>query len=207
MPGIFFGSTMKALMPSAPGPSLVRAITHDVVGGDAVAAPLLAAVEDVAVAVLPGAGVDRGDVGARLRLGNRDRRDDAALGDDRQVFLPLLLGAEMKQRHDEHGVEAGDRGAGRRDLRDLLARDAHHGEVAVRAAILLGHPELHQPHFAEQLDDLQREAIGLVDLGGDRRHVLGDHLPDVVAERDLLLGEAHEGSRSFFAGSQKRGFH
>ena len=27
MPGIFFGSTMKALMPSAPGPSPVRAIT------------------------------------------------------------------------------------------------------------------------------------------------------------------------------------
>ena len=113
---------------------------HDVVGGHAVAAPLLAAVEDVAIAVLLGAGVDRGDVGARLRLGNRDRRHDAALGDDRQVLLALFLGAEMKQRHDEHAVEAGDRGAGRRDLGDLLAGDADHGQVAVRAAILLGHP-------------------------------------------------------------------
>ena len=55
---------------------------------------------------------------------------------------------------------------------DFLARDADHGQIAVRAAILLGHPELHQPHFAEQLDELEREAIGLVDLGGDRRHVL-----------------------------------
>src|SRR3954451_3648035 len=34
--------------------------------------------------------------GAGLGLGYRDRRDDPALGDDRQVFGPLLLGAEVK---------------------------------------------------------------------------------------------------------------
>ena len=66
---------------------------HDVIGDDAVAAPLLAAVEDVAVAVLSRPRVDRGDVGAGLWLGYRDRRDDAALGDDRQVFGALLFGA------------------------------------------------------------------------------------------------------------------
>ena len=169
---------------------------HDVVGRHAVAAPLLAAVENVGIAVLLGAGAYRCDVGARLRLGNRDRRHDAAFGDDRQEFLALLLGAEVKQRHDEHGVEAGDRRAGRRDLGDFLARDADHRQVAVRAAILFGHPELHQPHFAEQLDDLEREAVGLVDLGGDRRHVLGDHLSDGVAEGQMLFGEAHERVRS-----------
>ena len=135
---------------------------------------------------------DRGDIGARLRLGNRDRRHDAAFGDDRQVFLSLLLGAEVKERHDEHAVEAGDRGAGRRDFRNLLAGDADHGQVAVRAAILLGHPELHQAHFAEQFDDLQREAVGFVDFGGDRGHVLRRHLLDVVAKGRLLFGEAHD---------------
>ena len=166
-------------MPSAPGRVAGPRHDHDVVGDHAVAAPLLAAVEDVAVAVLHGARAHRGDVGAGLRLGNRDRRDDAALGDDRQVFVALLLGAEVKQRHDEHGVEAGDRGAGRRDPGDLLARDAHHRQVAVRAAVSFGHPELHQPHVAEQLDELEREAVGLVDLGRDRRDVLCDHLRTV----------------------------
>ena len=182
---------MKALIPSAPAGVAGPRHHHDVVGDDAIAAPLLAAVEDVAVAVLPRAGVDRGDVGAGLRLGYRDRRDDAALGDDRQVFGALLLGAEVKQRHDEHGVECRDRGAGRRDPGDLLAGEAGQGQVAVRTAVAFRHPELHQPHLAEQLHEFEREAVGLVDLGGDRCDVLCDHLPHGVAERDLLLGEAH----------------
>jgi hypothetical protein len=164
---------------------------HDEVGSDAVAAPLLAAIEDVAVAILFCARVDRGDIGTSLRLGDCDRGDDAALGDDWQELLALLLRAEMKKRHDEHGVEPCDGAAGGRDSRNLLARDAHHGEVAVRAAILLGHPQLHQSHLAEKLHDFSREAIGLVDFSGNRRHVLGDHLADVVAESRLLFGETH----------------
>ena len=100
----------------------------------------------------------------------------------------------MQQRHDEHGVEAGNRRAGRRDFRDLLTCDAHHGEIAVGTAILLGHPELHQPHFAENLDDLLGETIGLVDLGRDRGHMPGDDFLHAVAKGDLLLGEAHDGA-------------
>jgi len=54
------------------------------------------------------------------------------------------------------------------------------------------HPQLHEAHLAELLDDLEREAVGLVDFGSDWGHVPCDHLSDVVAERDLLLREAHE---------------
>ncbi len=103
----------------------------------------------------------------------------------------------MKQRHDEHAVEAGDRGAGRRDLGDLLAGETNHRQIAVRAAIVLGHPQLHELHFAEQFYDLQREAIVFVDLGRDRSHVLGNHLSDAIAESQLLFGEAHERSDLF----------
>ena len=45
-----------------------------------------------------------------------------------------------------------------------------------------GHPELHQAHFAEQFDDFEREAVGFVDFGGNRRDVPGNHLSDAVAE-------------------------
>jgi hypothetical protein len=69
---------------------------HDVVGCDTVAAPLFAAVEDVAIAVLFCAGVDRGDVGAGLRFGNRDRGHNTAGGDKGQIFLSLLLRTEMQ---------------------------------------------------------------------------------------------------------------
>jgi hypothetical protein len=51
---------------------------------------------------------------------------------------------------------------------------------------------LHETHFAEQLHDLQREAIGLIHFGGDRSDVSGNHFPDTLAERDLFFSEAHE---------------
>src|SRR5581483_517096 len=177
----------------------------DIVGRHAVAAPLLAAVEDVAIAVFPGAGVDRGHVGAGLRLGNGYRGYDAAFRDYGQVFLPLLFGAEVKQRHDEHGVQRGNRRAGRGEPRDLLPCDAGHGQIAVRPAILLGDPELHQSHLAEELHELQGKAIGLIDFGCDRRHVLVGHLPDVFTKGDLLLGEAHGRLRWFFRWEAKKG--
>ena len=125
-----------------------------------------------------------------------------------RYLAALLLGAEVKQRHDEHGVERRDRGAGRRNLGDLLAREAGQGQVAVRAAIAFRHPELHQPHLAEQLHEFEREAVGLVDLGRDRRDVFCDHLPHGVAERDLLLGEAHVDPWVIFSCRKpKRDFH
>jgi hypothetical protein len=191
MPFIFFGSSTKALMPGGAAIAGGARHQHDVLGLDAVAAPLLAAVDDVAVAVLDRARRHRADVGAGLRLGDRDRGDDAALRDLRQEALALLLGAEVQQRHDEHRVEAGDRAAGRRDTRDLFASDAHQGQVAFRAAVALGHPQLHQAHVAVDRQQLGRKAVSLVDLGGDRRDVALDHAADAVAERQLLFGEVH----------------
>src|SRR3954451_14483318 len=66
----------------------------DVVGGDAVAAPLFPAVDDVAVAVLARPRIEGRDIRSRLRLGNGDSRDDAALGNDGQKSLALLFRAE-----------------------------------------------------------------------------------------------------------------
>ena len=63
----------------------------DVVGGNAVAAPLFPAVDDVAVAVLASPRIEGGDVRSRLGLGNCDSRDDAALGNDRQESFALLF--------------------------------------------------------------------------------------------------------------------
>ena len=50
-----------------------------------------------------------------------------------------------------------------------------------------------------------REAVGLVDLGSDRRHVPGDHPADVVAEGGLLFGEAHGRSPGLFLSEAKKG--
>src|ERR1700722_10825168 len=76
-------------------------------------------------------------------------------------------------------------------------------QAMVRLA--LGPPELHQPHLAEQLDQFEREAVGFVYLGCDRRDMPCDHSADGVAERDLLLGEAHGVPGSSFCGKSKKG--
>ena len=60
-------------------------------------------------------------------------------------------------------------------------------------AIRSGTQSCISPISPNSFTSLDREAVGLVDLGRDRRDVLCDHLPHGVAERDLLLGEAHDG--------------
>ena len=83
--------------------------------------------------------------------------------------------------------------------RDLLARQADQGQVCPGAAVLLRHPQLHQAHVAVDLEELGREAVGLVDLGGDRGDVTLGHPPDAVAEGELLFGEVHRGFREELA--------
>ena len=61
------------------------------------------------------------------------------------------------------------------------------------------------PISPNSLTSSSRKAIGLVDFGGDRRDVPGDHFPDAVAEGGLLLGEAHEKSLALW--EAKKRFH
>ena len=108
----------------------------------------LGAVDDVAVAVVAdGGGAQAGEVGADLRLGHRQRGDQAAVGDPRQPALALLVVAKSEevgqadvvvQRHPEPA--AGDAGSA-----DLLAEDLVEAKVVdPDAAVLLGH--LHREH-------------------------------------------------------------
>ena len=127
-----------------------------------------------------------------MRLGHGDRGQGPPLGDHGQKPLPLLLGAEMQERQDHADrILAGQDRACHRDLGDLVLGEAEQREVAAGAAILLGHPLLQQAHVAEDRHQLLGKAVGLVDLGGDRRDVTLDHLSDAVDERGLLFSQIH----------------
>ena len=54
-------------------------------------------------------------------------------------------------------------------------------------AVLLGEEEAEDVVLAEQLDDVPRELVGGVDLGGARRDPLARELPHEVAQLPLLV--------------------
>jgi hypothetical protein len=56
--------------------------------------------------------------------------------------------------------------------RQLLDRDRVRERVGARAAVLLGDRHAHQPELGQLRDELVREAVLAVELGGDRRDLL-----------------------------------
>jgi hypothetical protein len=163
-------STMKALMPRAPfvagSLGIAGAREDDVEVGDAaVRDPGLLAVEDVAAGLGARRAGHRGDVGAGVGLGERERGDRLAGGHARQV-VRLLLGrageadrarAEALHREREVGeaVVAGKRLAGEAD-------GARVDRVAGAAVDAAGDGMREPARLAERADE---RAAGGVDFG------------------------------------------
>ena len=151
----------------------------DQVGMPAVGDEGLAAVEQVAaVALLDRGGLDALQVGSGGRLAHRDRADQLAGGQLRQVLLLLRLGAVVQDvgRNDlavQAVADAGDAGA-----RKLLELDHRIKLVGVGAAIGLGHGGTQETVLA-----------GLVP---DRAVHVALLFPGVVEGRDLFFDEAAE---------------
>ena len=155
------------------GPGL--GIDDQGVGVMAVGDPQLAAVEDIAVALLVGAQPHRDDIRAGVRLAHRQRPDMLARDQLRQIFALLRLAAVAADLVDaEVGMRAvgeADRGGAAADLlhRDAMREIAHSG-----AAIFFLDRDPVQAERAHLGPQLDREAVGPVDLGGERRDaVLG----------------------------------
>ena len=136
----------------------------------------------------------RPGVGARARLGERERADLLAARERRHEPLALLLRAEREDRQ-----RAGARVHRHRDAdarvraRELLEHEDVGEEVGARAAELGGHADAHQPELGELRVELRREAVLAVPGGGVR---LDLGLRELTRQRlDLPLvvrqGEVH----------------
>ena len=88
-------STMNSEMPRCPASGSVLRDEREEVRARAVGDEHLAAVDAPHVAVAHGARADRGDVGARVGLGDRDRADLLARDRGPQPALALVVGAEL----------------------------------------------------------------------------------------------------------------
>jgi hypothetical protein len=152
-------------------------------GLGAVGDPHLGAVEDVAVALLLGAGLHRDHVGAGAGLGHRQPAQVLA-GDQLGQIAPLLLGAAVAADLVDAEVGMGavgepDRGGG---ARDFLHRHAVLEVAEPGAAPLLLDGNAVNAELAKLRPEVAWEGIAAVDLVGPRRDLVGGEVAHAVAQ-------------------------
>ena len=162
--------------------------------GAGVGDELLRAVDDPLAADELGLGPRGARVGAGAGLGQPEARELLARDQVGQPGLLLLVGAVAQDRVDAEADGGLERDPHRLvDPADLLDRDAQAGEVAVRAAVLLGGGEPEQAELPHLAHDVDREVVLAVPLGGARRDLLLGEVADGTPELLVLRGqlEAH----------------
>ena len=160
-----------------------------------VCGPHLGTVDDVMVAFARGAGAQRGEVGAGAGLGKALAPPVVQIGHPRQEALLLFLRSKMRNdRAAQVGVHA-VRQRGRRGF-ELLAQDETLDGRPVLATPF-DRPVRHRPAFGVELAMPVDDVLLVGDLAVDQlllqlgRQVRPDPGPNLVAERQILFGEAH----------------
>ena len=107
-------------------------------------------------------------VGAAARLGQAERAERLAAGQQWQPLLLLRVVAEPVHRHGAQRHPGLQRdGDALVDLAELLQCEAQREVVAAHAAVLLGERQPEQSHVGHSGDHLVRERVFGVVLGGD----------------------------------------
>ncbi|MNS87604.1 hypothetical protein D3C72_1215520 [compost metagenome] len=115
----------------------------------------LGAVDDVVVAIQLGARLQRGGVGAGVRLGQRERDDQLAAGDLRQVFLLLRLGAVHQDAlRADANVGAEHRAERKRRMAEVIDHIAFLRHRQANTTVVLGNGDAEQAHLLHVGDDL-----------------------------------------------------
>ena len=175
----------------------VRLREHDRhVGDPAVRDVALLSREDVLVAVAHGGRPDRGEVGARMRLGEGNRGQRALLRrEHRQVTVALLLRAGEQQRAKREHRRL-DRGREPRTAPGQLLGDQRAGEGPHAApAVLLRNRVRRQTGLGGPLEQARGELVPGIALARDRAQLALGKLVRERLELALLVGQL-EGDHS-----------
>src|SRR5262249_47511274 len=165
-------------------------IEHHGVGVRPVGDPHLGAVDDETVALLLGAGADRGGVGAGIGLGDRERADVLAGNELRQVALLLLGVAVQAQLVDAQvGVGAIGEPDRARGARDFLHGDAMFEIAEPEPTPGLADRDAVNAELAEFGPEVAWEGVAAVDLLGARRNMRGCEAAHTLAQHVRRLTE------------------
>jgi hypothetical protein len=176
-------------MPRPPPGRVAAGEDDEQVGDGRVGDVALGPVEHPAVAVPPRGGAQPGRVGAGLRLGERERPDQRAIGQPRQVRLPLLVAAEPGDHLTGDAVVGPEqRAEGRGGVAELEGRLDVLGHRDAQAAVLLRQRVAEQPHVGRPCAQLVGDAVLVLDALLERHDDLPDQLPDGVPDLAEVLG-------------------
>src|SRR5262249_29859720 len=137
----------------------------------------------------PGGAGQGGRVGARAGLRKRMGGEPLPGREPREVALLLVVVARELEAERTELLDRQDETARGADLRDLLDRDEREERPGAEPAVLLLEQEPEYVVLAEELDDVPRKLVALVDLGRPRRDPIARELPDQVTELALFRGQ------------------
>jgi len=160
---------------------------HVEVGDPEVGDPVLGAVDHPFVAVGHCPGQHPAGIGARLGLGQRERRRPLAAGAAGQEALLELVAAVQADRERSQLLHHQDQRRGRTRLGDLLHGHVQHQCAGAGAAVLGLERQPEDVLLGEQGPEIVRILGLLVDLRRPRRDPLLGDLTDRVAEVEMLL--------------------
>ena len=150
----------------------------------AVGHPGLGAVEDVLLAVAPGAAGDVAGVAAGVGLREGQRPAALARRQRGEPALLLLLGPVRHDQRGRHGVRVDDAGQAHPAVRQLLDDPDVGQQVEAQASVRLRDGDAEQPEVAHLRHDLGGVTVGVLQFRGD-----GDDLtPHEGADRCDDLG-------------------
>ena len=101
----------------------------------------------------------------------------------------MLFGARELEAERAELLDGENQAARRADLRDLLDRYQRQQRAGAEASVLLVEEQPEDVVLAEELDDIPRELVRLVDLRSARRDPLARQRPDEVTDLALLVGQ------------------
>jgi len=130
---------------------------------------LLAAGERPAAATLDRLRRDPADIGASLRLGHRDRADDLAAREPRDVPLLLLLGAVPDDHRRRCGVERELDHRARTRAGEHLDDERRQGERQTHPAVLARERETDEAELREALE-IRLERLAHLDMAAFADH-------------------------------------
>ena len=162
--------------------------------------PHLLPVDDIAVALLHGGGLELCRVGAGGGFGHAHRlQPEFTGGDAGQILLALFLGAVPHQRvHVVHLAMTSARVAARPV--DLLHDDGSLGEAQSRTAIAFRDQSRHPPCLGQRVDELFRITPSLVDLAVIFVWKFSAKCTDCIADFSVFIGVLAQHSGRFLTG-------
>ena len=152
--------------------------------------PLFRPGDAPAIAIRLGAGPERTGIRTCLGFGQRERAQVLPPRERRDETRALFVRAEGEDRQGRRARVDRDRDADARvRTRELFQHEDVREEIRSRAAVFLRDTHAHQPELSQLAEELTREAMVAIPVGGVRLDLLRAEIAGECLDLALLVGQ------------------